>query len=78
MKLLFGWVALQVVIVVILLLLGWLYFDRRYKRRNSGDEMTPQHGFHPTSEVFIDPNDGYKYRVYFNPRTGDRDYIRED
>ncbi|MCC2684459.1 MAG: hypothetical protein K0R75_1358 [Paenibacillaceae bacterium] len=76
--LIFGWFGLQILIVVVLILLGWLYFDRRYKKRKPGEEHSRQPGFEPTSEVFIDPKDGHKYRVYFNSRTGERDYVRED
>jgi hypothetical protein len=76
--LLFGSFALQALIVVVLILLGWLYFDRRYKKRKPGEENSRQPGFEPTSEVFIDPKDGHKYRVYFNSRSGERDYVRED
>jgi hypothetical protein len=73
-----GWVSLQLAAVIILVLLGWLFFDRRYKKHASGTEHLPGQGFEPTTEVFIDPNDGHKYRVFFNPRTGERDYVRED
>lgn len=60
-----------------ILLLGIFYYDKRYKRRGSADDGRPQRGFHPTPEVFIDPKDGLKYRVWYNPHTGERDYIRE-
>jgi hypothetical protein len=64
---------------VVLLLLSWLIFDKRYKKRDD-PALTGKapNGYLPTSEAFIDPKDGLKYRVYYNPRTGEREYIRED
>ncbi len=60
-----------------ILLLGWLVYDKRYKVNPPGLEHQPQNGFLPTPEVFIDPKDGLRYRVYYNPYSGERDYIRE-
>lgn len=62
---------------IILFLLGYLVYDKRYKNSGSTASNKPSNGFVSTSEVFIDPKDGFTYRVYFNPRTGDREYIRE-
>lgn len=69
----FMWVAGFAVI----LFLGLFVYDRRYKAKNPGEEGRPRNGFLPTPEVFIDPKDGFRYRVYYNPYTGERDYIRE-
>lgn len=66
-----------VVGIAAILLLGWLVYDKRYKQKAPGEEGRARNGFLPTPEVFIDPNDGFKYRVYYNPYTGERDYIRE-
>ncbi|GIQ70932.1 HD family phosphohydrolase [Xylanibacillus composti] len=71
-------IGLQALLFLLLLWLGWRYYDRRYK---SGKQ--PQNGLYDgtlerTSEVFIDPKDGLRYRVYFNRHTGEREYIRED
>lgn len=69
---------LGLAIAVGLIIASIFYFDRRYKRRRIGEqENGPQPGFVPTFEVFIDPADGHRYRVYYNPETGERDYIRE-
>ncbi|NOU64357.1 HD family phosphohydrolase [Paenibacillus sp. LMG 31461] len=62
---------------LILLLLGYLVYDKRYKTDGAATPQSPPNGFLSTPEVFIDPKDGFTYRVYYNPRTGDRAYIRE-
>lgn len=62
---------------IILLLLGYLIYDKRYKTAGAATPQSPPNGFVFTTEVFIDPKDGFTYRVYYNPRTGDRAYIRE-
>ncbi|NRF90318.1 HD family phosphohydrolase [Paenibacillus frigoriresistens] len=62
---------------IILLLLGYFIYDKRYKNNGSTTPNKPSNGFVSTSEVFIDPKDGFTYRVYYNPRSGDREYIRE-
>lgn len=69
----FMWVAG----IAVVILLGILVYDRRYKAKDPGQEGTVRHGFQPTPEVFIDPKDGCRYRVYYNPYTGERDYVRE-
>lgn len=71
------YVGMWVVGFVIVLLLGLLYYDKRYKAKAPGQETQPKNGFLPTPEVFIDPTDGFRYRVYYNPYSGERDYIRE-
>jgi hypothetical protein len=64
---------------LVLMLLSWLIFDKRYKKRDDTASMgKPPNGYLRTSEAFIDPKDGLKYRVYYNPGTGEREYIRED
>lgn len=69
-----GWVAIQLfglVCLIGLIIASIFYFDRRYKRRHTVEgAILPQPGFLPTSEVFIDPADGHRYRVYYNPKTG--------
>lgn len=64
---------------IILLFLGWLFYDKRYKQKDDPSTIgKPSNGYLSTAEVFIDPKDGLKYRVYYNPRSGDREYVRED
>jgi len=73
-----GFYGLQIIAVLVLLWLSWQYFDRRYRRkRDSGNESMREPGFRPTAEVFIDPKDGKTYRVYYNDKTGEREYIEE-
>ncbi|OCT10582.1 hypothetical protein A8709_22310 [Paenibacillus pectinilyticus] len=62
---------------IILLLLGYFVYDKRYKSNGAATPKTPPNGYLYTTEVFIDPKDGITYRVYYNPRTGDRAYVRE-
>jgi hypothetical protein len=73
----FGYFFLWIAGFIIVLLLGWLVYDKRYKQKPKGEEGRPKNGFLPTPEVFIDPTDGLRYRVYYNPYTGERDYIQE-
>ncbi|WP_442601635.1 HD family phosphohydrolase [Paenibacillus sp. KN14-4R] len=73
-----SWIFLYPLIAgICLILLGWLVFDKRYKKTNNLQEKLP-FDFQPTKEVFIDPKDGLKYRVYYNSSTGERRYIQED
>jgi len=64
-----GWVVIVVVVVgIVIALFGW---DRyRVKRKGAGDDGA----FQSTSEVFIDPTTGQRTRVWYNPKTGERDY----
>lgn len=73
----FIYFAMWILVPAAILLLGWLVYDKRYKAKPPGRENQPQNGFLPTPEVFIDPKDGLRYRVYYNPYSGERDYIRE-
>ena len=73
------WVLLQVLIFLVLLLLSWFVYDKRYRRNDhSSANRLQEPGFTATNEIFIDPKDGHRYRVYYNKRTGEREYIRED
>ena len=59
------------VMAIVLALFGW---DRcRVKRKDAGDDST----FQATSEVFIDPTIGHRTRVWYNPKTGQREYCSE-
>jgi hypothetical protein len=66
-----GWVIIVVVVVgIIIAIFGW---DRyRVKRRDAGDT-----DFQATSEVFIDPTTGQRTRVWYNAKTGQREYRSE-
>jgi hypothetical protein len=61
--------------LLIILLLGYLIWDKRYKRNQPRN--APK-GFVKTNEVSIDPITKKKQRVYYDPETGERLYIEED
>jgi hypothetical protein len=52
-------------------LLSWFIWDKRYRSNHGAD--IPK-GYLATEEVFIDPVNGKKFRVYYNPQTGNRFY----
>lgn len=67
------YVLLEIGIIVIAII-SWFIWDKRYKKNHG--ESVPE-GFEATNEVTVDPKDSIKYRVYFNPKTGERFYHRE-
>ena len=67
-----GIVALLIIALAVAIAVAAAGWDR-YRHEQSG----PVPGAHPTNEVFIDPETGRRMRVWFDPRTGNRDY-RED
>ncbi|MGE5398483.1 MAG: hypothetical protein ACM3MK_13245 [Chitinophagales bacterium] len=60
--------------LLIIALLSWFLWDKRYRKHDS--QAIPS-GFNRTDEVFIDPVNGHKQRVYYNPDTGERYYVIE-
>lgn len=65
-----GWVIVAVVVVgVLFALFGW----DRYR----GDRKTAGKAAQPTGEVFMDPSTGKPMRVWYNPKTGQREYRPE-
>lgn len=63
--------------LIILIIIGKKYFDKRYKQYdNPLDAIGVNGDFVPTKEIFIDPRDGFKYQVYYNPKSGERKYVR--
>lgn len=69
-----GYYGVQLVVVLVIIILSVLVYDKRYKKRKS--EVIPK-GFIHTEEVNVDPVTHEKQRVYYNPETGERIYIRE-
>jgi hypothetical protein len=57
--------------VALLLIAGYVVYDRRYHGRSST-------GLQPTKELFRDPATGKLMRVHENPQTGAREYVDED
>jgi hypothetical protein len=58
-------------VLILIALLSWFIWDKRY-RKNHG--TTIPEGYVATEEVFIDPVNGKKISVYYNPQTGNRFY----
>jgi len=58
------------VVVILIAVVGYFVWDRRYRGHESGS-------FKPTAEVFRDPTSGKMTRVYEDPSTGDRQYREE-
>ncbi|HUA30783.1 MAG TPA: hypothetical protein VMC03_18005 [Streptosporangiaceae bacterium] len=65
------WVILAVVVIgIVIAIFGW---DRyRGDRKDAGGG-----GSQPTTEVFIDPANGQRMRVWYDPATGERQYRAE-
>lgn len=60
--------------LLIVAVISFVFWDKRY-RKNHGLKIPT--GFEKTEEVTIDPRNGKKFRVYYNPDTGDRFYHEE-
>jgi hypothetical protein len=71
MNWLLGYYLLQAVLIVVILVLSFLFWDKRYKKGEAND--IPE-GFIKTEEVSIDPQTKEKQRVYYRPDTGERIY----
>ncbi|MEH7072607.1 hypothetical protein [Neobacillus drentensis] len=74
MKFVIGYYALEGIILIVCILLGYFIYDKRYKC-NQGVKVPD--GFQSTEEINIDPVTGEKTRVYYNPDTGERFYKKE-
>lgn len=61
-------------LIIIVGLFSWFVWDKRY-RKDELPDIPPD--YNKTEEVFIDPVDGKKLRVYYNPKTGERMYQKE-
>ena len=67
------WLVILVVVIagIVIALFGW---DRyRGNRKSASNGSASQ----PTSEVFIDPATGRRMRVWYDPKTGQREYRPE-
>jgi hypothetical protein len=63
-----GWVIIGVAVIgIVIAIFGW---DRYRVNRKDANGST----FQSTNEVFIDPTTGQRTRVWYNPKTGQRDY----
>lgn len=66
---------IEILIVIFIIILGYLFWDKRYKKRKSN---TVPNGFVRTEEVNIDPITNKTQRIYYNTSNGERIYIDED
>lgn len=48
--------------------------DKRYKAKPGSKILL---GFEKTDEITVDPNNGKRFRVYYNPSNGERVYHEE-
>jgi hypothetical protein len=71
------WIILVVVVAgIIIALFGW----DRYRGNRPGSTGPASGGAdaaQPTAEAFIDPDTGRRMRVWYDPKTGQRDYRPE-
>jgi hypothetical protein len=64
-------VLIVVIMGIVIAIFGW---DRyRGGRKNTAGDGASQ----PTAEVFLDPETGRRMRVWYDPKTGQRDYRPE-
>ncbi|HVC39446.1 MAG TPA: hypothetical protein VNH20_05655 [Candidatus Dormibacteraeota bacterium] len=65
-------IVLLVIVIagIVIALFGW---DRYRGSKTS----TSTSAAHPTDEVFIDPDNGQRMRVWYDPSTGQREYRPE-
>jgi hypothetical protein len=62
-------ILIVVVMGIVIAIFGW----DRYRKKDTGDSSSAQ----PTTEVFIDPESGRRMRVWYDAKTGQRDYRPE-
>lgn len=67
------YLAAQVGLLVIILIVAHFKDKRAY--HHHGETVPP--GFVETEEIFYDPTENAKRRVYYNPHTGARFYKKE-
>ncbi len=71
-----GFAVAQLVVIVavaVLIIVGAAVGWERYRGGRGGSVA----GARPTAEVFIDPETGRRMRVWFDDRTGQREYRPE-
>ena len=70
MTLIIAYQLIGLVVVIVIAVVGYFVWDRRYRGHEQGS-------FRPTGEVFKDPTSGKMTRVYEDPSTGQRQYREE-
>ena len=63
--------------LVVLIAVGAVFGWERYRGGGAGRRDPGVSGAQPTAEIFIDPETGRRMRVWFDARTGERDYRPE-
>ncbi|AGK96835.1 hypothetical protein [Clostridium pasteurianum] len=72
-KALFFYILIQL-FIIIFAVISLLVWDKRYKKNHGSDVPV---GFEKTEEIIVDPNNGKRFRIYYNPNTGERFYHEE-
>ncbi|WP_274308416.1 hypothetical protein [Solibacillus daqui] len=70
-----GFYGIQLLILIILIIGSWFFWDRRFKTKHG--KHVPK-GFERTNEISIDPSTNKRLIVYFHPETGERFYKEEN
>lgn len=70
-----GFYIIFEICIIVLAAISFVFWDKRY-RKNHGINI-PQ-GFEKTEEITVDPNNGKRFRVYYNSSTGERFYHEEN
>jgi hypothetical protein len=63
--------------LVVLIAVGAVFGWERYRGGGAGGRGPGVSGAQPTAAIFIDPETGRRMRVWFDARTGERDYRPE-
>jgi hypothetical protein len=66
---------MEIGMLLVVVVIGWIWVDKRY-RLTAKDQNIPSE-YNVTTERFVDPTSQKIYRVYYNPRTGERMYVEE-
>lgn len=74
MSTILGFYMLLQLCIVIFAVISLLIWDKRYGKNHG---LNVPRGFEKTEEVIIDPSNGKRFRVYYNPSTGERFYHEE-
>lgn len=62
------------IVLAAIALLSWFIFDKIFKMSDN-NEIPP--GYERTDELFIDPTNNKRFRVYYNAADGARYYYEE-
>lgn len=74
MHIIFGIYAIIIAGVIIFAVISLILWDKRYLKNHG---LNIPAGFEKTEEINIDPSNGKRFRVYYNPDTGERFYHEE-